>query len=112
MVVEMMKFNVRKQKNGLKSKRRTKRKTEEGWNSKQNYAQNNDSQQGKQKQCAAFTLPNSRRMGIQRSARGGMLALLLEVDCAHNLYTDDLSLQLLLLMLGEGASSQEMTITT
>lgn len=41
---------------------------------------------------------------IVASARGGMLALLLEVACAHNLYTDDLSLQLLLLMLGEGAS--------
>lgn len=41
---------------------------------------------------------------IVASAPGEMLALLLEVDCAHNLYTDDLSLQLLFLMIGKGAS--------
>lgn len=36
---------------------------------------------------------------IVASARGGMLALLLEVDCAHSLYTDDLLLQLMILII-------------
>lgn len=53
---------------------------------------------------AEFTENGNFKEVIVASTRGGMLALLLEVDCAHNLYTDDLSLLLLLLMLGVGAS--------